>query len=238
MNIILCDDNNIQLEIMSGYISEYYGERENIFIKSYERADIINNSINEFMIDVAFLDIEMEGMSGINLGKAIRKEYPEAIIIFITGFKEHAITAFSIRALDYLIKPVRKEKIISLLDEIDELYKLKRKENSASNNVKYFSFKRNRKLLKIPYDEIVAFEKIDRKIRLFSLSGVYEFVGTLKTLIDEIEMQHFFQCHQSYIVNRRFVKEFSNPEIIVPEIGLKIPVNRSSKLAIKEMISK
>ena len=81
-------------------------------------------------------------------------------------------------------------------------------------------------------------KKLIEKIRLFSLSGVYEFIGTFKTLIDEIEVEYFFQCHQSYIVNRKFVKEFSNPEIIVSEIGLKIPVNRSSKLAIKEMISK
>ena len=163
MNIILCDDNNIQLEIMNGYISQYYEKSENILIKCYESADVINNSIEDFVIDVAFLDIEMEGMNGINLGKVIRKEYPEAIIIFITGFKEHAVTAFSIRALDYLIKPVRKEKIISLLEEIDKLYKTKEKENFISKDIEYFSFKRNRKLLKIPYDEIVAFEKIDRK---------------------------------------------------------------------------
>ncbi len=239
MRIIICDDNQIQLEIMNTYITDYLTEKnllESCELLCFSNGDSVNEKVDELSIDVAFLDIEMEGLSGINLSRIIREKYPNAIIIFVTGFKEHAITAFSVRALDYVIKPISVEKLNTLLDEVVKIYNENIKINIDMKDIKYYSFKRNKKLVRIPYHEIGAFEKIDRKVRLHSLSGVFEFIGTFKQLIDEIDMDNFIQCHQSYIVNKSFVKSFSNPDILMDEIGLKVPVNRNSKKMVRQLI--
>jgi len=232
MNIVVCDDNVIQLEIFKEILQDYEGtfDKKLFFAESGE--EVTYYAKNE-IVDVAFLDVEMEGMSGIELGRYLRMKYPECIIVFITGYKDHAISAFKVRALDYLLKPVSAESLHKIMNEIEEIYdKLSRDRDVQS----YFSFSTKREQIKIPFSEIILFEKVSRKIRIYTTNGTYEYLGTFKDLVDDLDMRMFYQCHQSFIVNKTNILESSNNEIIIRNLDQHIPINRASRHAIKAII--
>lgn len=239
MNIIVCDDNSIQLKTMSGYIRNYFKDKilnEEVNIQCFENCDVIMEKLDEIQIDIAFLDIEMDGINGIELGKVIRNKFSKAIIVFATGYKDYALTAFSIRALDFLMKPITFEKMLQILDEVLNLYLENKGYKSKNENIKYFSFNRNRKIFKMPFYDIVAFEKNNKKIIIYSQKGKFEFLGSLKLLKNRLDMNEFLHCHQSYIVNKKYINNFFNSEIIIDEFNLKIPVNRNSKKVVKDVL--
>lgn len=73
---------------------------------------------NGFLPDVAFLDVEMPGLTGLELAKEIRKKSPDTKIVFVTGYSEYALEAYSLHARGYIMKPATPEKIQEELAEL------------------------------------------------------------------------------------------------------------------------
>lgn len=231
MNIIVCDDNNIQLEIFREFFSNY--KSKDMTIEYFESGEDAIEYCNKESVDVAFLDIEMHGISGIEVGKKLKEVNMDCLLVFVTGYKDHAVSAFKLRALDYLLKPVSDENLEKIMDEIDLLYKGILSKRFVE---KFYVFTTRNEKLRIAYERIILFEKVSRKIRLITTEGVFEYAGTFKEVIDELDMNLFCQCHQSFIVNKRSITEVVDNEIIIEEVGVHVPVNRRSRSLIREIM--
>jgi len=105
LTIVVCDDEPAQVNIITSYI-EKLDINYKLEILGVLSGEELLDKIEERKIDIAFLDIEMAGIDGINLGRRIREKYRDCIIIFITGFKDHALKAFDIDAFNYILKPI------------------------------------------------------------------------------------------------------------------------------------
>jgi len=117
MKILTTDNERSALNILNRAIEKVIPDAE---LKSFSRASAAVKEVceNGFCPDVAFLDIEMPGMTGIELAGKIKKAHPETWIIFVTGFSQYALEAYSVHAGGYLMKPVTPERISEELKQI------------------------------------------------------------------------------------------------------------------------
>ncbi len=108
MRILAVEDEAILLKHLVNRIQEVLPEAE---IFSFDNSDDALAVLNEKEINIAFLDIAIGDMNGVDLAKRIKKVYPHSDIVFCTGYGDYATQAFDLGASDYLMKPITKEKI-------------------------------------------------------------------------------------------------------------------------------
>ncbi len=108
MRILAVEDEAIQLKHLTNHIHEAAPGAE---ILAFDNPEDALASLSERKPDIAFLDIEIGDMNGVDLAKRINAAYPGCDIVFCTGYSDYAAQAFDLGASDYLMKPITKEKI-------------------------------------------------------------------------------------------------------------------------------
>lgn len=118
LRIGICDDEKAILACLEQYVGEWVRVKGEIAdIKSFSSAEQLWFSYDEAHFDILLLDIQMQGMDGITLSKKIRNEDERVQIVFITAVSDYISEGYEVFALHYLLKPVEKEKIFSVLDK-------------------------------------------------------------------------------------------------------------------------
>lgn len=114
MNILAADDEPLALEILSRAITQ---AQPDAHLTAFSTVSAIRAALNAGTLkpDVAFLDIEMPGIDGLELARLLRDALPRLNLIFVTGYEQYALEAFSLLASGYIVKPVTKEKIAEQL---------------------------------------------------------------------------------------------------------------------------
>jgi DNA-binding LytR/AlgR family response regulator len=130
--------------------------------------------------DLILLDIIMDGMSGMNLAKAIRKSDREVAIIFITSSREHVFQGYDVNALHYLTKPVDAAQLERL---IHKAYKDKFKNS-------FFIFKSGVLNQKVALKDIISLETVGRKVEITLLDRTLRYSGKLTELLNELLKKH------------------------------------------------
>jgi two-component SAPR family response regulator len=117
VNILAVDNERPALEILKCSILEAVPDaRVHSFTHASEAVSELRE--NGFRPDVAFLDIEMPGMTGLELAKVVKITYPATNIVFVTGFSKYAIDALAQRPSGYVMKPATKEKVLEELKNL------------------------------------------------------------------------------------------------------------------------
>ncbi|QHI72639.1 LytR/AlgR family response regulator transcription factor [Aminipila terrae] len=216
IKIAVCDDEEIMRSQLNNKIVAYM-ENTNcssqVFL--FSNAEELVESSTDY--DIIFLDIQMEGMSGMEAARKIREAGGESYIVFITVLKEYVYDAFDVEATDYLLKPVEDERFMRAMDRILHYIEDKR---TASLTVQKSTGYKIIRLTDIFYCEV-----INRKIYIYTKQGVIDYYNK----IDELEKQlksYFVRCHRSYLVNLQYVCGYENG-IAQLENGNKIPISRS-----------
>ncbi len=195
--------------------------------------------------DLVFLDIQMPGKTGFDMLAELDKA-PH--VIFTTAYDEHALKAFEVNALDYLLKPVEPRR---LADAIQKLHIQEEKEQSVSGDINI-----NREMLHeddqvfVKDGERCWFVKLN-EIRLFESVGNYAkvFFGPNKPLIlkslnaleERLDEKTFFRANRKHIVNLRLIDKiepyFNGGLLLEMKGGEKIEVSRRQTVKFKEMMS-
>lgn len=108
MRILITDDERFQLDELAGILRRICPEAE---IYPFTWPDDALEAARRHPMDIAFLDIQTGGMSGLQLAVELKKVKPDTQIIFVTGYSQYAVDAFSIHATGYLLKPVTEEAV-------------------------------------------------------------------------------------------------------------------------------
>ncbi len=228
--IAICDDNKIQVESTKQFIEKTSIAHDIKYFTANSGEELLEMEriIEDF--DIIFLDIEMDGLNGIETAREIRKTNNRAIIIFITGFKDYALEAYELYTFHYLLKPISQEKIselmINIISRIGEI-------KAYQETEKLFIIKTKNKVIQLPYNEIYYFEKILRRIKVISLEEEITFTGTTSDLLKDIDNNYFIRCHQGFIVNRHKISKYKNDSIYLRDIDKISPVSRSNKENVK-----
>ncbi|MBU5676257.1 LytTR family DNA-binding domain-containing protein [Alkaliphilus sp. MSJ-5] len=226
LNIGICDDDSVHVDLIKSYIHCIDMPYKVNYILAYSGEELLEK-IKGYVIDVVFLDIEMKDLDGIQTGRKIREKDKDAVIVYLTGYRKYALEAFEIESFNYLIKPIIKEKFIRVMEKI--LLRLEERQ-ALQEKKKTFPIQTKDKLIQLQYDDIYYFEKHFRKIKIYTLNETIEFYGSMKDLLEKIDFKYFVRCHQSYIVNKRKIREIRENTIVLKEKDeWNIPISRTYK---------
>lgn len=115
MNILIVDDEQHILKSMENKVGTLLPQADRAaFTKASEAMEYVRNN----QIDIAFLDINMRFISGIEMGKEIQKLWPHANLIFCTGYEEYALEAIGLNCSQYLVKPVSEDKLRDAINDL------------------------------------------------------------------------------------------------------------------------
>lgn len=224
MKIAVCDDRKENLEELCSYIAEYFTEREDNEYQLYSclSGKELLNVIEKKQFDIYFLDVLMPEIGGMEIGRMIREKNQEAIIVYISVSKEFAFEAFGVRAFQYLQKPVKKEELYDVFDQI--MCFVKRKQDRR------VGIRTREGLVNVKIDEIMYVENMSRcavymikdKEPVVSVCNRGSFEKSVSFLNSHFD---FVQPHKSYFVNMHYIHTFSSKSLIM-EDGTQIAISR------------
>ncbi|WP_282940454.1 response regulator [Paenibacillus sp. RC67] len=128
MKVMLVDDERLALVRLENMLGEY-GDCK--VIGSFSRAELAINHISEFQPDAVFLDIHMPGLNGLRATERIHTISPNTKIVYVTAYDEHAVEAFELGATDYLVKPLRRERLGQTIERLRERISITKSSNEA-----------------------------------------------------------------------------------------------------------
>lgn len=228
INIAICDDENYICSKIEDMIIKYKQEfYVNIEINIFNSGQEFYNKLKiGKKYDVIFLDIEMDILNGLDIGKIIREELEDEItrIIYISSYSQYALKLFKLRPTDFLIKPIKEDEFRETFNKVLKLINIE---------CEYFEFKSGVEKYRIPLKDIVYFStiKYSKKIKIKTVDKEYQFYGTIKELNDKLEKYRFICPYSSYLVNYKFIKNIGNKKLTLFS-GKEIPL---SKYKIKEI---
>ena len=159
--------------------------------------------------DMVFLDIQMEGINGIDTARTLRRKADDTVLIFITGVKEYVFEAFDVAAFHYLIKPIEEQKFWEVYDRaVLEISKRKKQDYHP-----LFIKTRNRNVT-LEQSDILYIESRVKKVEIHTKTDIIEAYAA----IGEMEKQllgSFYRCHRGYLVNMAYIMEYRNDSIIL-----------------------
>ena len=230
LQIAVCDDNIDELSNMVQLIN-LYRTTKNInceYAVFPNGLDLVSNLEKGKRFDIYCLDIIMPGFSGIDVAKEIRNLDKTAPILFFTSSPEYALESYSVKAINYVLKPISKDKFFFTFDEILERIKAEEKEDAII-------VKSNMGIQKILISNLTFIEVIGRNVLYHLRSGkVIECTESFSSVCDTL-MKHgcFMKPHRSYLVNMQYVDNINNHQVILQTLS-SIPVAQGKAKEIKQ----
>lgn len=221
IQIALCDDNRIHLEVNEKLVKETAGETP-CRIQSFLSAESLLSEMekNEYSPDIAILDIEMDGVDGITLAKKMNALDPQCRIIFMTSYQDYAQDAYEADHIWYVLKKDAEKYFSNAWNKA--IRSLKEKESTVpgiivrEKGTNHF----------VPLDQIIYLSKADRKAEIVCADRSYYDTRRPAQIIPKVMEAYFIRCHQSYWINREKIKALDHEEFVL-EDGTRIPISRS-----------
>jgi two-component system, LytTR family, response regulator len=176
-------------------------------------------------IDLAFLDIEMPVLSGFDLLDDLTHK-PQ--IIFVTGKTKYAFKAFDYDAVDYLRKPIAKDRFLNAVHKAVVNYKLKNEEGFYDED--FIFVKSNLKKRKVFLSELRYIEALGDYVKLVTEHDSLVVLSTMKAFENLLPEMRFLRIHKSYIVNVEKVERYNSKQIELDNQQLPLSRNRKSDL--------
>ncbi|MEE0420676.1 MAG: LytTR family DNA-binding domain-containing protein [Lachnospiraceae bacterium] len=173
-------------------------------------------------IDLLFLDVEMEGLNGMDTARKIREFNQELVIVFLTGYSDYVFEGYEVGALDYVMKPAQEKRLRNIVSRVRTML--------GRNREKVFAFKNTDGIFRMPVDRISYLYSDRRKVVLVTEEKEYPFYGKLDEVEEQLKGQacvSFVRIHQRYLVNADKVEHVGRGEVRVA--GNRLPVSRSMK---------
>lgn len=216
LNCVIADDEPYALDIIENYISKIDSLH---LIARCANGFEVYNILHKEKVDLLFLDINMPQLSGLDLFRSLNNP-PK--IIFTTAYKEHAVDAFELNAVDYLLKPFSFERFLKSIEKALQTNTIS--ENIAEKKSGFIILNVDRQKVRIPLNDIKFIEGLGNYLKVHTTDKVYVTYQTIKTLLDKLPKEEFIQIHKSYIVPLSKVQSYTYANVKVGDT--EIPIGR------------
>ena len=202
--------------------------------------------------DIVFLDIEMPGVTGLDIASSVRNR--SFAIVFVTAFGEYALDAFDVEATDYLLKPFSDERFFQALDRAKRRVMDRRgpegslladglddraasASGSISERITKFAISHGDGILSIDIADVLWIEADDYYVRLHSKAGRHLLRTSMASLEDRLDSRVFVRSHRAAIVNVREVQRIdADGTVLVLSDGTHVPISRSRRPIVERLI--
>lgn len=204
--VLILEDENYTLRFLEKLIAEHVKVEQVAGTSSSQEAIRL---AGELTPDLAFLDIELspeDHMNGIDVARAINTVSPRTEFIFVTGYAKYAVDSFTVHPYDYLLKPIKREKVMQVISSLDA-------EIEAVNLHKSYNdrlvIKSADSIVFLNIEDILFIEKQGKKAFIHTIGGVNE----SNCIFNELESllgPNFLRVHKSYVVNMNKVSHIKD----------------------------
>lgn len=223
LRCIVVDDEPLACRLIASYVERTEGLT---LLGAYTSSLQALDAINDIHPDIAFLDIEMPGLTGIELAKNIDRSTQ---VVFTTAYRDFAIEGFKVNALHYLLKPVSYSEFLEAID---------RACIGKRQNKQYISVKSEYRLIRIAVDEITYIEGLKDYIKIYVDSSPRPVLTlmSLKSIETMLPSDSFMRVHRSFIVNTNRIQIVEQGKIVFGQSH--IPVSDSCRAALNQRLQK
>jgi len=248
IKVMLVDDERPALEELT-YLLKGYEDIK--IIGTYTDPVVALAKLHKTQVDVVFLDILMPEMDGLRLAKEIIKLPHPPLIVFATAFDEHAIQAFDIHAIDYILKPLNEARLDRTLQRIEEQLKNKKNQthlmkellsNTLQPRYDRLPVWKNDRIYLINKSDIRFCTTNDNETNIIVKKERYMVLETLSELELQLDEKSFFRCHRSFLINLDAIEEIipwfnSTYAVKLLDYEEYIPISRRNTKSFKGLIN-
>lgn len=214
LRAIICDDEQKYIDEISSYLQKYCFEHDiacesDCFVSGKEALK------SDTFYNIAFLDVELGEVTGLDIAKRLKDRNKNVIIFFITAYKKYIDDAMNLFALRFLEKPFDYMRFYSGLDKAIEL---------INQDVVEFYLKDSGKIKRVNANDIMYVETMNHKTKVVLQDKVYYSA----TLLDEWEKKlthnSFYRVHKSYMLNLDYVSEYKRDQVTLANENI-VPIS-------------
>ena len=207
---VALDDEPLALKVIEAYCNRLdYIDLQKVFTKTGDAMEYLEN----FPVDLIFLDINMPAVSGLDFYKRVNQN---TFAIFTTAYSEFAVEGFELSAMDYLLKPYTFERFSRATQKVLDACQLRTKK--VLKNETYIYLRADYSLQKIELSEIQWIEGLDDylKIQLKDKKPVVVRM-TMKAILEKLPSSEFVRIHRSYIVPFEKIQHVRNKTVFLDQ---------------------
>lgn len=183
-------------------------------------------AIYQHQCDIAFLDIRMPGLSGLDVAKAAGGR---CRIVFITAFDNHAFDAFAAGAIDYLLKPVARDRLLQTIDRLRERLRLaqpapdmhemmaqldqRMRSTQKAERLRWISASVGDTIKVIAIDDVLFFQSEEKYTRVVLANDEAHVRKPIKELVAGLDPDQFWQVHRSVVVRAAAIAKVQRDEM-------------------------
>jgi DNA-binding LytR/AlgR family response regulator len=195
-------------------------------LESFSSAIEANDYLKANMVDLMFLDIEMASLNGLEFAKSL---IYKPLIIFVTAYPQYALDSYELDAIDYLVKPVRVERLLRAINKADNYLKLlqndKDEPETAIVENDYVFIKSDRRFVKIFFKEILFIEGLKDYVIIQTETKKVLTAMNIKTINVQLPEKNFTRVSKSFIVNTDHIVSVDSHSIYIKEEEIPIGAN-------------
>jgi len=216
MRCIAVDDEPLALALLEDNIRQVPGLE---LVASCSTAMEALKVLNEQEVDLLFLDIQMPGLTGLQLLQSLSVR---PMVILITAYEKYALEGFNLDVIDYLVKPVPFERFLRACNKALDFYRLKKNVGTESQTwPEYFFVNAEYGLVKIVFSDIRLIEGLKDYLKIHLLESKPLIIRmSLKSIEEKLPPGKFFRIHKSYIISVNHITSIRKNSVFLGELEL------------------
>lgn len=209
-----CIDNNIRFEI----------NQFNQGSQLYQHLNVVHQ------YHMIFLAVDLEDMSGIEIGRKIRYDLDDeqTELIFVMKNTNQILELFKLRIYDVLLIPIKDHEVTKILDQVHE---------KRINQLKRFQYQVQKSYNWIEWSKILYFKSDNRKMTLYMEDGEIHFYDSVKNVRNRTDGRFFWKIHRSYIINTQHVVKYELDKVYIDN-GAVLPISHNHIARVKDLLEK
>jgi DNA-binding LytR/AlgR family response regulator len=225
---ILVDDEPFALDILEDDLKTF--ESVEVLAKFLSAEDVAK-FLNENHVDLMFSDIQMPGLLGTQMVRNLKNP---PLVIFTTAYHQFAVEGFELSAVDYLMKPIRKERLKEALQKVEYVLQLRQK-TTESTSTDFILLNVEYKKIKIFLNEILYVEGLKDYVKIYLENRVHPLLtrSNLRGMEQKLTHENFLRIHNSFMVNKSKIGGFNQSKLMIGSTEL--PVGKTYVDKIKEI---
>jgi two-component system, LytTR family, response regulator AlgR len=256
LRIFIADDEALARGRLKELLADIRGELASAIVGEAASGLEVIDRLPGSAAQVLLLDIQMPGMGGIELARHVCTLENAPAIIFVTAHDRHAVEAFELNALDYLMKPVRAERLASALkkalaavpaerERIERIERIERLERAATGAREFFSIAERNRIVLVPVGEVLFLKAELKYVTLRTKAGEHLIEEPLVSIEREFA-ERFVRVHRNCLVARGAIRGFERVagggeeeahwNVVLDGVAERLPVSRRLWPAVKGVL--
>lgn len=224
MKCVIIDDEPKAIEVLVRYVERIPGLE---LLASFREPLKALEMLQSGKVNLLFLDINMPGLSGLQLIKTIT---PRPMIIFTTAYSEHALESYEVRALDYLLKPISFERFVTAIARAQEEFM----RNEEDVRAEVVNFKSGHLTYRIKLDDLLFLEKDGNYFNVYTKNKKFLIRENMTDILAVLPPGRFIRVHKSYIVSVSKIEVIESHQLLIETH--KIPIGKMYREALDKIV--